>query len=727
MTEKTIMKNNRRIKMKNEDTMIYRYRLMAVIALIMMSCAGLGAQTPAAAAPVAKIAPQYDTLHNDVRVDDYHWIRDVTRSNPEVIDYLKTENSYTEFVMKPAEAFQETLYREMIGRIKETDQDPPYPDGDYFYYSRTEKGKQYPIYCRRSGSLNAAEEIYFDQNEMSKGFKFYRLNAMELSPDHHLLAFSVDTNGAESYILFVKDLRNGTILPDRAENTQSVAWAMDNKTIFYTVEDNAKRPYRIYRHLLGDDVSKDELLFEEKNEMYNLGLQRTRSDKFILIQSSASNSDEWQFIPADRPEARPALIVPREGGHEYGVEHHGDYFYIRTNRNARTFRLVKAPVGNPGESNWVDVLPYRAGVTLEGVDYFSDYSIIYEREKGLQNIRVTDLRSNETHYIEFPDPVYTAYPNVNRIYGTKIFRFSYQSLTTPASIYDYNLETKEERLIKQQEVVGGYDPKQYKSERIYAKAPDGTEVPISLVYKRGVKLDGSAPLHMTGYGAYGSPSQPTFSSSRLSYLDRGIIFAIAHVRGGGDLGKEWYEDGKLLKKKNTFTDFIACAEYLIEEKYTGRDKLTISGGSAGGLLIGAVTTMRPDLFTAAIASVPFVDVINTMLDPTLMYTTTEYLEWGNPNEKASYDYMKSYDPYNNVRDANYPNILVKVGFHDPRVNYWEGTKWAAKLRAMNSGKNIIMVKVNMGAGHMGSSGRYERLREAAFDYAYILYQSGITR
>ncbi|MBI5020796.1 MAG: S9 family peptidase [Ignavibacteriales bacterium] len=701
--------------------------ILSLIVLLFASIIILNAQSVAPLAPVAKIVPKYDTLHNDVRVDNYYWIRDVNRSNPEVIEYLKSENAYTEAIMKSTEAFQETLYNEMVGRIKETDQDPAYRDGEYFYYSRTEKGKQYPIYCRKSGSLNAAEEIYFDQNEMSKGYKFYRLNAMELSPDHNLLAFSVDTNGAESYILFVKDLRNGKILTDRAENTQSIAWGNDNKTIFYTVEDNSKRPYKLYRHTLGADLSNDALLFEEKNELYNLGVGKTRSDKFILIQSSASNSDEWQFISADNPAEEPKMIVPRSSEHEYSVDHHGEYFYIRTNKDAKTFKLIKAPVTNPGEKHWTDYLPFRDGITIEGTDFFNNYSIVYEREKGLQKMRVTDMQSGQTHYIDFPDPVYTAYPNVNRIYDTKVFRFSYQSLTTPSSIYDYNLETKEEKLIKQQEVVGGYDPNEYKSERIYAKAPDGVEVPISLVYKKGVKLDGTSPLHMTGYGSYGSPSQPTFSSSRLSYLNRGVIFAIAHVRGGGDMGKDWYENGKLLHKKNTFTDFIACAEYIIKENYTSKEKLTISGGSAGGLLMGAVTTMRPDLFKAVIASVPFVDVINTMLDPTLMYTTTEYLEWGNPNEKVSYDYMKSYDPYNNVKPVNYPNILVKVGFNDPRVNYWEGTKWAAKIRAMKTDNNIVLVKVNMGAGHMGASGRYERLKEASFDYAYILNQSGITK
>lgn len=703
------------------------FKLVSIILLLSVSLVGLNAQSVIPSAPVTKIVPKYDTLHGDVRVDNYFWIRDVDRTNPDVLEYLKAENTFTESIMKPTEAFQETLYNEMVHRIKETDQDPAYPDGEYFYYTRTEKGKQYPIYCRRKGNVNAAEEVYFDQNEMSKGFKFYRLNAMEISQDHNFLAFSVDTNGAESYIMFVKDLRNGKILPDHAENTQSIAWAMDNQTIFYTAEDSAKRPFRLFKHVLGLNAPTDQLLFEEKNEMYNLGVGRTRSDKYILVQSSASNSDEWQYIPGDQPNENPKMIIPRNPGHEYSVDHHGDYFYIRTNKNAETFRIVKTPTSDPGEKNWIDVVPYRKDVTVEGMDFFQNYSVVYEREKGLQNIFITELNTGDSHFIEFPDPVYTAYPSVNRVFDTKIFRYSYQSLTTPASIYDYDIETKEAKLLKQQEVLGGYDSKQYKSERIFAEALDGMKVPISLVYKKGVKLDGTTPLHMTGYGSYGSSSQPTFSSSRLSYLDRGVIFAIAHVRGGADMGRKWYDDGKLLNKKNTFTDYISCAEYLIKEEYTSKEKLTISGGSAGGLLMGAVTTMRPDLFKAVIASVPFVDVINTMLDPTLMYTTTEYLEWGNPNDKIYYDYMKSYDPYNNVKAANYPNILVKVGLNDPRVNYWEGTKWAAKLRAMKTDKNLVLVKVNMGAGHMGSSGRYERLKEASFDYAYILNQYGITR
>jgi oligopeptidase B len=675
--------------------------------------------------PVAAIIPKADTLHGDIRIDNYYWLRD--RSNPDVVKYLEAENKFTDVMMEPTKALQETLYNEMLGRIKETDENPPYRQGDFYYYTRTEKGKQYPIYCRKKGTTDAPEEIYLDPNELAKSYKYYAVAAMDITPNNSYLAFSVDTNGSENYVLFMKDLSMNKILDEKIEHIQSLQWAMDNKTLFYTKEDSAHRPYRVYRHIPGASSTGDVLVYEEKDPKYSLGVNRTRSDQYIFIISSASNSDEWMFIPANKPTAPLKVISARRPEHEYRVDHWGNYFYIQTNSNAKTFRMVRTPVTITSEETWEEILPYRRDVTLEGMDFFANHSVVYEREKGLQKMRVTNMKTNEYHYIDFPDPVYTAYATMNAVFNTNIFRFSYQSLTRPSTIYDYNLDTKERKLIKQQEVLGGYNPDEYTSERIYAKAPDGVEVPISLVYKKGIKISNSTPVHMSGYGAYGSPSQPTFSSNRLSYLNRRIIAAIAHVRGGGDLGKEWYEDGKLLKKKNTFTDFIACVEYLVEKGYTSKEKLTISGGSAGGLLMGAVTTMRPDLFKAVIAQVPFVDVLNTMLDPGLMYTTGEYLEWGNPNEKTYYDYMKSYDPYSNVRATNYPNILVKVGFNDPRVNYWEGTKWVAKLRALKTDNNVIMLKINMGAGHGGSSGRYERLKENAFDYAYILSQYGMTK
>ncbi len=673
--------------------------------------------------PVAKIIPKIDTLHGDIRVDNYYWLRD--RTNPEVIKYLEAENAYTDAIMKSTKSLQESLYNEILSRIKETDEDPPYREGNYFYYTRTEKGKQYPIYCRKKSSLNSKEEVYLNPNEMSKGYTYFVVASRVVSPDGKLLAFTIDTSGAENYILHIKDLTNGKVYGDRIPNVGNIAWASDNKTLFYTKEDSAHRPYQVYKHKVNTGVSNDKLIFEENDPLFTVSVDRSRSGKYIFINSSASNSDEWYYISASDPDQKANIILERTPGHEYSVYDWENYFYIRTNKDAATFKLVRVPVDRSDKSKWEEVIPYQEGVTIEGADFFKNYFVVFEREKGIQKLRVEDFLNNKHHYIEFPEPVYTVNAGPNRVYDTKIFRFNYQSLTTPSSIYDYNLETKERKLIKQQEVIGGYNPSEYKSERIYAKASDGTEIPISLVYKKGVKLDGTAPLHLNGYGAYGFSLPVTFSSARLSLLDRGIIYAIAHVRGGGDMGRQWYDDGKLLKKRNTFTDFISCAEHLINEKYTSKDKLTISGGSAGGLLVGAVTMMRPDLFKAVIASVPFVDALNTMLDPTLMYTTQEYLEWGNPNEKIYYEYMKSYDPYTNVKAINYPNILVKVGFNDPRVNYWEGAKWVAKLRALKTDNNIILLKVNMWAGHAGASGRYERIRELAFDYAYILSQYGI--
>jgi len=694
-----------------------------IITLLFLSLVCLQAQD--LKPPVPKIVPKADTLHGDVRVDNYYWLRD--RSNPDVRAYLEMENAYTAEVLKPTTALQETLYNEMIRRIKETDEDPPYRNGEYYYYSRTEKGKQYPIYCRKKGRLDAPEEVYFDQNEMAKGIKFYRLWQSAISTDGKMLAYSIDTSGAENYILHVKNLIDGTILSDEVQNTQNLTWAADNKTIFYTTEDSAKRPYRIYRHTVGSPSSSDKLIYQENDGLFTVDVGRTRDNEFVLINSAAFNSSEWRYVAASQPESEFKIVAPRRTEHEYEVDHWGKYFYIRTNSTAKTFRLARTEVADPSEKNWQEVLPFRKGITLEGIDLFADYMVAYEREQGLQKMRVMDMKSNEFHYIVFPDPVYTAFGNINRVFATKVFRYSYQSMTRPPSILDYDIPSKKQTLVKQQEVLGGYDPAQYESKRVFAKAPDGVDVPISLVYKKGVKFDGTAPLHLNGYGAYGSSSQPTFSSSRLSYLDRGVIYAIAHVRGGGDMGRDWYDDGKLMKKKNTFTDFIACAEYLCNTKYTSKEKLTISGGSAGGLLMGAVTTMRPDLFKAVIAAVPFVDALNTMLDPTLMYTEQEYLEWGNPHEKGYYDYMKSYDPYINVKAASYPNILVRVGFNDPRVNYWEGTKWVAKLRSLKTDHNTILLKVNMGQGHMGSTGRYDRYREIALDYAYVLTQSGITK
>jgi oligopeptidase B len=684
----------------------------------------LAAGTAAIAQPAAKKVPKADTLHGDVRIDQYSWLRQ--KDDPEVISYLEGENAYADSVMKPTEALQELLYKEMVGRIKETDTDVPYPFGGYLYYSRTEEGKQYTINCRKKDAPGAVEEVILDQNGIAKGLNFMRVGAFAVSPDQKLLAYSIDTSGYEAYDLVVKDLASGAMLADRIPDVVEVVWATDGKTVFYSKRDAARRPYRLYRHVLGSDPSSDPLVMEEKDEMFNLFVGRSRSDAWIFAGSSSTTTSEWWYAPAGRPSEPFKVVLPRETDHEYSVDHTGGSFYILSNKNAKNFRLVKAPVADPSPANWVEVTAHRADVTLEGIEAFKDYLVVTERKKGLPSLSVMDLAAGKSHDIEFPEPVYSAGVGVNQVFDTKTLRFGYQSFVTPPSVYDYGMDTRKRTLMKRTEVLGGYDPSLYASERIYAKAPDGVMVPISIVYKKGVVMNGRAPLHLYGYGSYGATIPVSFSSSRLSLLDRGFIYALAHIRGGGDMGRDWKEDGRLMHKKNTFTDFIACAEHLIAQKYTSADKLTIEGGSAGGLLIGAVVNMRPDLFKAALALVPFVDVMNTMLDPTLPLTVGEYLEWGNPNEKAAYEYMKSYSPYENVKAQNYPEILVRVGLNDPRVGYWEGTKWAARLREMKTDHNRVLVKVNMGAGHGGASGRYSRLREVAFNYAYVLSQHGLT-
>ncbi len=675
--------------------------------------------------PSTNMIMQTTILHNDTLIDKYAWLKD--KKNPEVIKHLEAENEYTDAIMLPTVAFQETLYNEMLSRIKETDLDVPYRIGNYFYYTRTEKGKQYSIFCRKKNSLDAPEEIILDQNELAAKYQYFRLGAFSVSADQNLLAFSIDTTGAEEFSLLVKDLRTNEFLSDRLDNVNSVVWALDNKTIFYTTHDHAKRPHQLYRHTLGTNQKEDVLIYEEKDELFRISARRSRSKQYIFLNSQSSNSDEVYYLPADKPFEDFKMISPRENEHEYSVDHHGDNFYIVTNKGAKNFKLVVAPISDPQQKNWKEVLPHRKNVHLTGVDFFKNYFVAYETEFGIQKMRVTEIGTNKHHYISFPEPVYSAFPSTNAEFDTNVFRFSYQSFITPSSIYDYNFGTRKQTLLKQTEVLGGYDPKLYKSERIYAKANDGKSVPISLVYKKGFKKNGKSPLHLNGYGSYGYSSPVTFASTRISLLDRGVVYAIAHVRGGSELGRDWYDDGKLLKKKNTFTDFISVAEHLVKEKYTSSDRLTIEGGSAGGLLMGAVTNMRPDLFKAVVAQVPFVDVINTMLDETLPLTVGEFLEWGNPKEKLYYDYIKTYCPYTNVESKKYPNILIKVGLNDPRVGYWEGAKWAAKLREMKTDNNVVLLKVNMGSGHGGRSGRYERLKEIAFDYAYILSQSGIVK
>ncbi len=676
--------------------------------------------------PVAKKVAKTTTIHGDTLVDDYYWLRE--KSNPEVMSYLEAENAYTDAVMKDTEKFQAELYKELLGRIKETDVNVPYKSGNYFYYSRTEAGKQYQILCRKLGSLDAKEEVYLDLNELPKGSGgFLGMGPSAVSDDGNLFAYSTDTTGFRQYKLQIKDLRTGRLLADTAERVTSLEWASDNKTLFYTVEDDvSKRSFRLYKHQLGNTA--DDLIYEEKDELFNIYASRSRSRAFIFVVSDSFTSSEVRFVAASRPNDAYKVVLPREAKHRYYVDHHGDQFYIRTDENAKNFRLVSAPAKDPQKKNWKEVIPHRKDVMLEDTDFFADFYVAYERENGLQKMRVTDFKTNKSHYVDFPEPVYSAFPTSNLEYNTSKLRFAYQSFVTPSSVFDYDVGTRKRALLKQTEVLGGYDASQYKSERIYATASDGTRIPISLIYKKDLTPDGKRPLLLQGYGAYGVPSNVGFSSNRLSLLNRGVICAIAHIRGGGEMGEVWHDQGKMMMKKNTFTDFIAAAEHLIAQKYTSSDRLVITGGSAGGLLMGAVLNMRPDLFKVAVVQVPFTDVINTMLDESLPLTVGEFQEWGNPKNKSEYEYMKSYSPYDNIAAKAYPTILVRTSFNDSQVMYWEPAKYVAKLRAMKTDHNPLLFKIHIGGGgHGGVSGRYDALKDNAFDYAFILSQLGISK
>ncbi|HEY6343813.1 MAG TPA: S9 family peptidase [Bryobacteraceae bacterium] len=680
--------------------------------------ATLAATPPAAILPpVAKIVPRISTLHGDTRVDNYFWLRD--RNDPDTLAYLEAENAYTESVMRGVEELRDRLYAEMLGRIKQTDLSVPVKRDEYFYYSRTEEGKQYSIYCRKRGSLEADEQILLDCNALAEGQKYFHLGVFAPSPNHALVAYSADFDGDEIYTLRVKDLETGDLLPDEIPNTSySLAWAEDNAIFFYTVLDPSKRPYQVFRHSLGKP--EDALIYHEPDQRFELEVSKTSSRSFILISSASPLTTEIRHLRANEPFGEFRIVLPRVHEVEYDLTHRGDSFFIRTNDGARTFRVVEAPVGDPSKANWMEILPARESATVEGVAAFEDFLVIEEREAGLNKLRVQRFSTGESHYVEFPDPVYSAALTGNAEFASSQLRFAYSSLVTPSSIFDYRMDTRDRELKKQQEVLGGYDSSQYGSERVWAAAPDGAQVPISLVYKRGVPLDGTAPLLLYGYGAYGLSLEPVFSSDRLSLLDRGVVFAMAHVRGGGDLGKPWHEEGRLLEKKNTFTDFIVCAEFLLAQRYTSPSRMVVEGRSAGGLLIGAVLNMRPDLFAAAIAGVPFVDALNTMLDPSLPLTVSEYEEWGNPADQTFYDTIKSYAPYENVEAKAYPALLITAGLNDPRVSYWEPAKWAAKLRALKTDAHVLLLKTNLGSGHFGASGRYEYLKETAFNYAFLL-------
>ncbi len=668
--------------------------------------------------PIANIVTVIDTINGHERIDNYFWLRN--RGDSSVISYLKAENEYTEAMMASTKKLQTKLYDEMVARIKETDLSVPVKDGDYYYYSRTEESKQYNIYCRKQGSLEAEEEVILDLNQLAEGKDYMALSVYEVSPNHQMLAYSLDTAGNENYTLYFKNLTNGEILAESIPNTGNAAWSTDNKTVFYSFEDETHRPFKLYRHTIFTSPKKDDLIYHEKDKAFFLWVNLTKSEKYILMHLGSQVTTEVHYLNAGKPKDELRILQPRQQDMEYDVAHHGDWFYINTNDNAKNFKLVKTPTNKPGKDNWREVIAPSDTITITGIDVFKDYMIVFERVNGLKQIMIRDLNSNKDHYVEFPEPVYTIYGGSNPDFGSNILRFSYMSLITPRSVYDYNMQTEERELKKQTEVLGGYDPEQYQSERVFATADDGTKIPISLVYKKGLKKNSKNPLYLYGYGAYGMSMDPYFSSRRLSLLDRGFIYAIAHIRGGSEMGRQWYEDGKYLNKKNTFTDFIACGDYLVAENYTDHDKMTISGASAGGLLIGAVVNIRPDLAKVAIADVPFVDVMNTMLDETIPLTVVEYEEWGNPNLPEYYDYMNSYSPYDNVEIKEYPNMLITAGLNDPRVQYWEPAKWTAKLRASKTDNNLLLLKTNMGAGHGGASGRYDYLKEIALEYAFIL-------
>ena len=709
--------------------------------------------------PVAIRKPEEHVIHGDVRRDDYGWLRN--KSDSAVIAYLSEENAYTDAVMKGTGQLQESLYQEMLGRILQTDLSVPYRLRGYDYLTRTEEGKQYPMHARRAvdaaGSEgtadNAPEELLLDLNVLAEGHSFLGLGSFDVSDNNNLLAYSIDVTGFRQYTLYVKGLRTGETLPERIERVTSTAWAADNHTLFYTVEDETtKRSHRLYRHLVAAS-EPDILLYEEKDERFRIEVERTRSGAYLILTSASHTTSEVRYLAADDSLGTFRLMALREEEHEYYVEHHpaesanaGGEFYLRTNSGGRTFRLMKAPVEDCDRKNWREIIPNRPEVMLSGVDVFSTHVVLTEREQGLPHLRVAQIPSGDllrnSYRLEFSEPAYNAAMGANPEFETGHLRFTYESFVTPRSVFDFDLRTRGRLLRKQQPVLGGYDPTKYASERIHAKAADGTLIPISLVYRRDAlrKIpqaatdsgttyaagDGTTPLLLYGYGSYGISIPISFSSNRLSLLDRGIIFAIAHIRGGGELGKPWHDAGRMHKKLNTFADFISAGEFLISEGYAARDKLIIEGGSAGGLLMGAVTNLRPDLFRLVISHVPFVDVLNTMLDASLPLTVGEYEEWGNPQFAADYFYMKGYCPYTNLRVGKYPTMLLKTGLNDSQVMYWEPAKYVAKLRAIKADGNPLLLKTNMGAGHGGASGRYDFLREIAFDYAFVLTQMHLT-
>jgi len=675
------------------------------------------AAKPPAAARKEKIVG----LHGDKTEDPYFWLRE--KENPDVIAHLKAENAYTAAVTAPFREMEDGLYREMLGRIKQTDISAPYPQRGYWLYQRTEEGKQYPIYCRKKGKLDAPEEIVLDVNELAKGQKFMAVGSFVYSDDNAFLAYSTDINGHRDYAFHLKNLATGEEVKTPIGKVSDVAWAADNKTILFVTEDQAKRDYRVWRYTLGEE--KPTMIYEEKDELFNVGIDRSRDRKFLFIGIGSSRTTEFRFVAADDPKGEWRILAPRRSEVRYFPEHRDGIFYIRTNDGAKEFRVMTAPVATPEVEHWKEFIPAKAGVTIQDFDAFAKHAVVVERAEGLVGFRVTDYDNRASERIELPEPAYLAASEFNAEFETGTFRFKYESPVTPPSVFEYGIASRSKKLLKQVEVLGGYDPARYLVERVRATAPDGKQVPLDIVRKKDVPVDGSAPAWLYGYGSYGISIDPAFSANRISLLDRGVIYAIAHIRGGGELGEAWHEEGRMMTKRNTFTDFIACADFLVEKKYTTHDRLVIQGGSAGGLLIGATINLLPDVARVAILNVAFVDMLNTMSDATLPLTTGEYIEWGNPNNKAEYEYMKTYSPYDNIAAKDYPAMLLYTSLNDSQVPYWEPAKFTAKMRATKTDKNPLLFKINLDAGHGGSSGRFDRLREVAFEYTFGLAALGL--
>ncbi len=698
-----------------------RWPIGAIFALGLVA---VGRAEAPLAPPIAQQIEHRETWHGETVVDPYYWLRE--KSNPRVSEYLAAENVYTDAMTEDLRPFAEAVYQEMLGRIKQTDLSVPSRRGGYYYYSRTDEGRQYPIQCRRKGSMDAPEEVLLDANELAQGQAFFTLGAFAVSDDQNLLAYTTDTTGYRQFVLHVKDLGSGQTLPDTAQRVTTVQWAADNQTLFFSTEDEVtKRPNQVWRHQLGAATS--DLVYEETDELFRLQVQRTRDRKFVLISINSEETSEARYLPSDQPTAAFGVFLPRENGHRYQIDHRQDFFYICTNKDAKNFRIVTAPQHDPAVNNWQDFVSHRDNVLVARCETYQDFVVVTEKADALSHIRVFDFRDGAWHSLAFGEPVYAASSSFNSEFDNSAYRYSYQSLVTPPSVFDYDVARRQSTLVKRQDVLGDYDPRRYVSERLWATARDGAKVPLSIVYKTGFRRDGRAPLLLYAYGSYGAGTAASFSSDRMSLLDRGMVFAIAHVRGGDEMGEAWRDDGKLMKKKNTFHDFIDSAEYLIREQWTSPDRLAIEGRSAGGLLMGAVLNMRPDLFRAVHAGVPFVDVMNTMMDASLPLTVGEYLEWGNPHEKPAYDYMKSYSPYDNLRRGGYPSLLVTTSLNDSQVMYWEPAKYVARMRTLKTDANPLLLKVNMRAGHGGASGRYDRLREQAFIYAWLMSQVGIAR